>query len=39
MPLQKVFEIMGRDVPHALNVTCLEALKAVAPSPRAFGER
>lgn len=32
MPLEKVFEIMGQDVPHAIDVTCFEALKTVALS-------
>jgi HD-GYP domain-containing protein (c-di-GMP phosphodiesterase class II) len=39
MPLEKVFEIMGQDVPHVLDVICFEALKAVALSLGAFGER
>jgi len=32
LPLEKVFEIMARDVPHALDARCFEALRAVAPS-------
>ncbi len=30
MPLEQVFEIMAKDVPHAIDGTCFEALKKVA---------
>ena len=32
LPLEKVFEIMSHDVPHALDINCFEALKKIAPS-------
>jgi putative nucleotidyltransferase with HDIG domain len=31
MPLEKVFEIMAREVPHKLDARCFEALKVVGP--------
>jgi HD-GYP domain-containing protein (c-di-GMP phosphodiesterase class II) len=31
MPVEKVLEIMGKDVPHALDAECFEVLKALAP--------
>jgi HD-GYP domain-containing protein (c-di-GMP phosphodiesterase class II) len=31
MPLEKVFEIMAREVPQKLDARCFEALKVVGP--------
>jgi HD-GYP domain-containing protein (c-di-GMP phosphodiesterase class II) len=30
LPLEKVLEIISEEVPHALDASCFEALKAVA---------
>ena len=30
LPLEMVLEIISKDVPHALDASCFEALKAVA---------
>jgi hypothetical protein len=29
MPVEKALDIMAKDVPHALNASCFEALKSV----------
>jgi HD-GYP domain-containing protein (c-di-GMP phosphodiesterase class II) len=31
MPIEKVLEIMSKDVPHALDAECFEVLKSLAP--------
>lgn len=33
LPLEKVFEIMRRETPHAIDADCLEALRAVCTEP------